>query len=177
MIGKTKFGKALCDLAASVNLIPFLIFKKLGLGEIKATNVTLQLADHSVKYPHGIIEDVLVKVDKLYFSVDFVVQEMEEDVEIPLILGRPFLVTSRAWIDVHEGKLTLWVGDEKAMFNVLKATKTQPAIDFCFKVDVVKSLEVEGGQIRSPKESPNKNIVHVTMEAIGKIDDTKNPPK
>ncbi|KAL5754189.1 hypothetical protein ACOSP7_022409 [Xanthoceras sorbifolium] len=86
-IGKSDFGKALCDLGASINLMPHSVFRKLGLGEVKATNVTLQLADRLVKYPHGIIEDVLVKVDKFYFPVDFIILQMEEDVEVPLILG------------------------------------------------------------------------------------------
>ncbi|KAL5548145.1 hypothetical protein UlMin_003376 [Ulmus minor] len=69
--------------------------KKLGLGEVKPTTVTLQLADRSIKHPRGIIEDVLVKVDKFIFPADFIVLDMEEDREVPLILGRPFLATGR----------------------------------------------------------------------------------
>ncbi|KAL5785369.1 hypothetical protein ACOSQ2_007761 [Xanthoceras sorbifolium] len=137
-IGNTKFGKSLCDLGASINLMPFSVFKKLGLGEVKSTNV----ADRSVKYPHGIVEDVLVKVDKLYFLVDFVVLEMEEDVEIPLILGRPFLATSRALIDVHKRKLTLRVGDDEAIFNVFKARKIHTPANICFMVDLSNPTEV-----------------------------------
>ncbi|XP_022863452.1 uncharacterized protein LOC111383569 [Olea europaea var. sylvestris] len=99
-IGSSSFEKALCDLGASINLIPLSVFKKLGLGEVKPTTVTLQLADRSLTYPQGIIEDVLVNVDKFNFPADFVVLDMEEDQEIPLILGRPFLATGRALIDV-----------------------------------------------------------------------------
>ena len=84
-------GKALCDLGASINLMPLSIFRKLGLKEVQPTNVTLQLADRSIKYPYGVIEDVLVKVDKFYFPVDFIILDIDEDTEIPLILGRPFL--------------------------------------------------------------------------------------
>ena len=99
-IGNAIFEKALCDLGASINLMPLSIFRRLGLGEARPTTVTLQLADRSLKHPRGIIEDVLVKVDKFIFPADFIVLDMEEDKEIPIILGRPFLATGRAMIDV-----------------------------------------------------------------------------
>lgn len=83
----------LCDFGANINLIPFSSFKKLGLGEVKSTNVHLQLVDKSITYPRGLIEDVLIKVEKFIFLVDFIVLDMEEDEEKPLILGRPFLAT------------------------------------------------------------------------------------
>ena len=76
------------------------------------------MADQSLTYPRGVIEDVLVKVDKFIFLVDFAVLEMEEDRKIPLILGRPFLATGRALIDVHSGNLTLQVNDEEVQFNI-----------------------------------------------------------
>ncbi|XP_022871918.1 uncharacterized protein LOC111391016 [Olea europaea var. sylvestris] len=106
-IGGITFDRALCDLGASINLMPISVFKKLGLGKVNPTTLTLQLADRSITYPRGIIEYVLVKVDKFIFSVNFVVLDMEEDEKVPLILGRPFLATGRALIDVQEGKLTL----------------------------------------------------------------------
>jgi len=118
IIGNCEFNKPLCDLGASINLMPYSLFKKLGLGEIKHTSVSLQLAYKSTKHPIGIIEDVLVKVDKFIFLVDFIVLEMEEDREIPLILGRPFLATGRALIDLEQGKLTLRIGSEEVNFNV-----------------------------------------------------------
>ena len=94
------FEKALCDLGASINLMPLSIFRRLGLGEARPTTVTLQLANRSLKHPRGVIEDVLVKVDKFIFSTDFIVLDMEEDKEIPIILGRPFLGTGRVVINV-----------------------------------------------------------------------------
>ncbi|XP_073126150.1 uncharacterized protein [Henckelia pumila] len=100
-----QFQKALCDLGASINLMPYSVFRKLNLGEPKSTRMSLQLADRSIKYPRGIIEDVLVKVDKFIFLVDFVVLDMEEDLDMPLILGRPFLETGKALIDVQKGDL------------------------------------------------------------------------
>ena len=100
-IGNCHFDKVLCDLGASINLMPLSIMQKLGLEEPKPTNVSLQLANRSITYPRGIVEDVLVKVDKFIFPVDFIVLDMEEDHEVPLILGRPFLATGRAMIDVQ----------------------------------------------------------------------------
>ena len=89
-----------CDLGASINLMPWPIFKKLKLGEPRLTIVTLQLADRSLTHPRGIIEDVLVKVDKFIFPPDFIILDMQEDSEVPIILGRPFLATGKAMIDV-----------------------------------------------------------------------------
>ena len=103
------FKRALCEFGASINLMPLSIFKQLGLGEARPTTVTLQLVDRSLKHPRGVIEDVLVKVDKFIFPADFIVLNMEEDKEIPIILGRPFLETGRVMIDVQKGELKLRV--------------------------------------------------------------------
>jgi hypothetical protein len=91
MIGESQINRALLDLGASVNLLPYSVYLKLGLGELRPTTVTLQLADRSLKRPRGILEDVLIKVDKFYFPVDFIVIDTEpvHDVvnQIPVILG------------------------------------------------------------------------------------------
>ena len=100
-IGRYTFNKVLCDLGASINLMPYCVMQKLGLDETKPTNVSLQLVDRSITYPKGILEDVLVKVDKFIFPIDFIILDMEKDREVPLILGRPFLATGRALIDVQ----------------------------------------------------------------------------
>ncbi|XP_075479313.1 uncharacterized protein LOC142520196 [Primulina tabacum] len=131
---------ALCDLGASINLMPLSVLRKLGLGEPKPTRMSLQLADRSVKYPRGLIEDVLVKVDKFIFPVDFVVLDMEEDIEMPLILGRPFLATGKALIDVQEGKLRLRVGEEEITFDVFNAFKHTLHSDNCYRIDAVDAL-------------------------------------
>ncbi|XP_057811294.1 uncharacterized protein LOC131025517 [Salvia miltiorrhiza] len=107
IIGGQQFGKALCDLGASINLMPLSIFQQLAIGEMKPTSIALQMADRSVTYPRGIVEDVLVKVNEFIFPADFVVLDFEEDKTISLILGRPFLATGRALIDVANGELTL----------------------------------------------------------------------
>ena len=95
-------GGALCDLGASINLMPLFVFKQLGVGECRPTTVTLQLADRSHAYPEGKIEDVLVKVDKFIFLMDFIVLDFEADKEVPIILGRPFLPTGKTLIDVQK---------------------------------------------------------------------------
>ncbi|XP_075499257.1 uncharacterized protein LOC142537643 [Primulina tabacum] len=102
-IGGSKCSRALCDLGASINLMPFSIYGELELGEVKPNTITLQLADRSLTYPRGVVEDVLVKVDKFIFPADFVILDMKEDHDAPLIFGRPFLATGRALIDVYKG--------------------------------------------------------------------------
>ncbi|KAM1543952.1 hypothetical protein ACFX1Z_013560 [Malus domestica] len=92
-------------------------------GELKPTSVSLQLADRSVTYPLGILEDVIIKVDKFYLPADFIVLDMEEDKEVPLILGRPFMATARTLIDVEAGTLTLRVQGESVVFKLFEAVK------------------------------------------------------
>ena len=139
-IGTAIFERALCDLGASINLIPLSIFKRLGLGEARPTTVTLQLADRSLKHPRGVIEDVLVKVDKFIFPTDFIVLDMEEDKEIPIILGRPFLATGRAMIDVQRGELKLRVQEDEVKFNVFEAVRHPAESDTCFMAEIVEAI-------------------------------------
>ncbi|XP_049386509.1 uncharacterized protein LOC125850700 [Solanum stenotomum] len=100
-IGSIKFAKALCDLGASINLIPLAIYKQLGLGVPKPTTMRLMMADRSVKQLVGILCDVLVKVGIFIFPIDFVILDCEVDFEVSIILGRPFIATSRALVDVE----------------------------------------------------------------------------
>ncbi|XP_062075362.1 uncharacterized protein LOC133779414 [Humulus lupulus] len=115
-IGDTYCGMALCDLGASINLMPMSVFKQLAIGEVRPTTVTLQLPDRSLSHPNGRIEDVLVRVDKFIFPVDFIVLDYEADREVPIILGRPFLAIGRTLIDVQKGEITMRVQDEKGDF-------------------------------------------------------------
>ncbi|KAJ9536230.1 hypothetical protein OSB04_un000596 [Centaurea solstitialis] len=135
-IGGKEVGHALCDLGASINLMPLSIFKKLGFGEARPTTVTLQLADRSIAYPKGKIEDVLVKVDKFIFPADFVILDYEADRETPIILGRPFLATGRTLIDVQKGELTMRVHDQEVTFNVFKSLKYVDT-EHCMAVSLV----------------------------------------
>ncbi|XP_022014587.1 uncharacterized protein LOC110914075 [Helianthus annuus] len=110
--------RALADLGTSINLMPFSLYKKLDLGELAPTRMTLSLADRSVKYPRGIVENLLVKVDKFLFPADFVILDMEADERVPIILGRPFLRTAKTLIDIYDGKITLKVGEERVTFEI-----------------------------------------------------------
>ena len=111
IIGNQKVDQALLNLGASVHLLPFNVYQQLGLGELKPTRVTLQLADRLVKVPRGIVEDVLVQVDKFYFLIDFIVLDTQPhhgpQPLVPVILGRPFLATSNAIINCRNGVLKL----------------------------------------------------------------------
>jgi len=113
------------------------MLKKIGDVEVRPTRMTLQLADRSIKYPHGIVEDLLVKVDKFLFPIDFVVMDIEEDVVVPLILGRPFMKTAKLIIDVDKGRLKVCDQDEEVSFNVFEATKYSNDQKECFRVDVI----------------------------------------
>lgn len=113
MIGDHHIKQA--DLGASVNLVPYSVYLQLGLGELKPTLVTLQLADRSVKITRGIIEDVLIHVEKFYFPVDFIVLDSQpvhnSNNQIPVILGRPFLATSNALINCRNDVMKISFGN------------------------------------------------------------------
>ncbi|GKC17837.1 retrovirus-related pol polyprotein from transposon TNT 1-94 [Tanacetum coccineum] len=119
-INNVCFDNALADLGASVSVMPLSTYLNLGLGELAHTKLTVELADRTVKYPKGIAENVLVGIGKFVFPVDFIILDMPEDVKVPLILGRPFLSTAHAKIDVFKRKITLRVGDEKIIFKSMK---------------------------------------------------------
>ncbi|XP_076889029.1 uncharacterized protein LOC143539662 [Bidens hawaiensis] len=120
LIGSLSVSNALADLGASINLMPYSVFAKLDLGEPKPTRISIQLVDHSVKYPRGIVENMLVKIDKFVFPVDFVILDMDEDENVPLILGRPILATARALIDVYTGRLTFRCQDRPSSETLAK---------------------------------------------------------
>ncbi|KAG9442239.1 hypothetical protein H6P81_018093 [Aristolochia fimbriata] len=137
--GNFKFNKVLCDLGASINLMPLSICRILNLRELKETNIMLQFADRSTKKPNGLIEDVLVRIGKFIYPCDFVVLDMEVDWELPLILGRPFLATVAALIDVKQGKLTLRLNDEEIVFDIKQAIKnpSNSCDDTFYFIDVI----------------------------------------
>ena len=134
-IGALFVDNALLDLGASVNIIPLAMLKKIGDLEIKPTKMTLKLADQVTKYPYGMVEDVLVKVDKFTFPVDFVVMDMKEDEEVPLILGRPFMKTARIIVDVDKGELQVRTQDEEVTLNLFNGLKNFNAGEECVQKD------------------------------------------
>nr|GEV15201.1 hypothetical protein [Tanacetum cinerariifolium] len=114
---------ALADLDASINLIPLSIWKKLSLSKLTPTRMILELADRSITHPKGVAEDVFVKVEKFHFPTNFVVVDFKADPRVPLILGRSFLRTGRALIDVYGKEITLRVNDEAVTFNLNQTTR------------------------------------------------------
>ena len=132
-IGGTCIDKALLDLGASVNLLPYSVYKQLGLGELKPTNITLSFADRSVKIPKGIVEDVLVKVDKFYYLVDFVVLDTEPIASgpnhVPIILGRPFLATSNAIINCRNGVIQLTFENMTLELNIFHLSNKHKLVE------------------------------------------------
>ncbi|GJR08882.1 ribonuclease H-like domain-containing protein [Tanacetum coccineum] len=130
------FDKALVDLGASVSVMPFSTYTNLGLGILSHTRLTIELADRTIKQPRGIAENVLVRIGKFIFPIDFIILDIPEDDDVPLILGRPFLSTAHSKIDVFKRKITLRVREEKLVFKSIK-----PATSIIKRVFVIKSLD------------------------------------
>lgn len=129
----------LCDLRVSIkNLMSLSMMRKLNCGKPNPIQMTLILVDNSITYPYRVLEDVLVRVDDLLFPTGFVILDMLEDFETPLILGRPFLATGKPLIDVKLGELTLSFNKEKFVFNVFEALKHQKEHPKCYQVNIIK---------------------------------------
>nr|GFA94997.1 reverse transcriptase domain-containing protein [Tanacetum cinerariifolium] len=120
---------ALADLGASINLMPLFIWKKLSLPELTPTQMTLELADRSITRPKGVSKDIFVKVRKFHFPTYFVVVDFKADPRVPLILGRSFLRTGRALIDVYGEEITLRVNDESVTFNLNQTMRYSSTYD------------------------------------------------
>ncbi|XP_056859558.1 uncharacterized protein LOC130508222 [Raphanus sativus] len=127
-IGPLMFERCLCDLGASVSLMPLSVAKKLGFSHYKKCKLSLVLADRSVKFPIGILEDLPVMVGNCEIPTDFVVLEMDEEARDPLILGRPFLATAGAIINVKEGKIDLHLGKEHILHFDINEIMKRPTI-------------------------------------------------
>ncbi|KAG4921805.1 hypothetical protein JHK86_050618 [Glycine max] len=117
-IGSVSVGKTFIDLGTGINLMSLSMYRRIGNQKIEPTRMTLQLADHSITRSFGVVEDILVKVHQLIFLVDFVIMDIEEDAEIRLILGWPFMVTAKCVVDMGKGNLEMSVEDQKATFNL-----------------------------------------------------------
>ena len=140
---KSNFDRSLYDLEASINLMSLLVFKRLGLCKFKPSTICLQLVDRSLTYPWGVVEDVLVKVRKVILPVDFVVLDIKEDSDVPFILGRPFLATGGALIDMQNGGLTFHVNKEEMKFSINLPTQSQEERVACNRVESVEKSIVK----------------------------------
>ncbi|GJR54238.1 putative reverse transcriptase, RNA-dependent DNA polymerase [Tanacetum coccineum] len=130
-------SNALADLGASISVIPYSLFKRLGLGSLKPIKMTIKIGDRSMQYPKGIKENVIVKISNFVFHVDFVVLDIMEDENVPIILGRPMLTTAHAKIYVYGKKISLGVGNDQVVFNI--NNKESPA--FISPIFVINELD------------------------------------
>lgn len=143
-IGNTRFEKAMTDLGASINVMPYSIYASLKLGRLNKNSVVIQLADRSIAYPKGVVEDVLVQINDLVFPADFYVLDMENgDQTAPILLGRPFIKTSKTKVDVHSGTPTMKFNGEIVKFNIYDAMKYPGDDNLVYSIDVIDSLAQE----------------------------------
>ncbi|GJU89281.1 hypothetical protein Tco_1301704 [Tanacetum coccineum] len=189
-INNVCFEKALADIGASINVMPLSTYLNLGLGEFTHTKLIVELADRTVKHPKGIAENVLVGISKFVFPIDFIVLDMPEDVNVSLFLGRPFLSTAHAKVDVFKIKITLRVGDENIIFKSVKPAIVEdmgPYLDEgmgdvivgepFYKASCMEARRLDGIiTIRDGNDSvtyqmvrPNPRFKHLTNEKYNKI--------
>ncbi|KAK2354353.1 hypothetical protein QL285_091885 [Trifolium repens] len=150
-IGNLHVGRALCDLGASINLMPLSLMKRIPGAVAKPTKMQLTLADRSITHPYGILQDVLVRCAEFVFPADFVILDMEECVDTSVLLGRPFLATGRALIDVEMGDLMLRLNDESVNFKVFEGMepyeKKKPK---CFQVEASEKVVKDSSSDEAP---------------------------
>ncbi|RDY00007.1 hypothetical protein CR513_16862, partial [Mucuna pruriens] len=149
-IGNCTFADAMLDLGASINVMPTSIYKSLSFGDLEPIGMTIQLENRSVVQPLGILKDVVVQVNELIFRANFYVLDMEDETskkESTLILGQPFLMTSRTKIDVHVGTLSMEFGDNLVQFNFFEAMKHPTEDHSLFGIDLIDELVGENLQL------------------------------
>nr|GEV09468.1 hypothetical protein [Tanacetum cinerariifolium] len=112
------FNNALVDLGASISIMPLSMYKRLGIGKLEPINMMIEMADNTKCTPNGLVENLLVKINKLIFPVDFVILNIVEDIKIPIILGRTLLATTHAKVDIFRKLISLEVGNEKVIFKI-----------------------------------------------------------
>ncbi|GKE43026.1 hypothetical protein Tco_1470310, partial [Tanacetum coccineum] len=117
-IERLDFNNALANLGASISIMPFSMFKRLGIGKLEPINMVIEMADDTKCIPKGIVKNLLIKIDKFSLPVDFVILDMIEDFRMPVILGRPLLATAHAKVDIFRKTISLEVGNEKVIFKM-----------------------------------------------------------
>ncbi|CAH9105229.1 unnamed protein product [Cuscuta epithymum] len=159
-IGNKRFERAMCDLGASINVMPYSVYTALNIGPLIETGVIIQLADRSNVYPEGLVEDVLVQVGDLVFPADFFVLKMEDNeldlTPIPLLLGRPFLRTARTQIDVFKGILTMEFDGNVVRFDIFEAMRYPNDVHAVFSID---ALDVISEQVMEFEATDSLSLV------------------
>ncbi|XP_075108961.1 uncharacterized protein LOC142180786 [Nicotiana tabacum] len=166
-IGTHDFVRALCDNGASINLMPLSIYKKEGLGMARPTSMRLQMADRSIKIPVGIVDDVLVKVEKFHLPADFVILDCAVDKEIPIILGRPFLATGRALMDSERNEIKFYANDEEVTFQASKGTKLPHEYESISVIDVVDEVE-DAVEMKMDEQCLGEALIAILVNFNGK---------
>ena len=167
-IGDKSFDGALMDMCTSINIMPLATFRKLAIGNLQPTSISVQLADETFRMPVGIVEDVLVRVDKFILPADFVILDMDEDPKmengLPIILGRPFMAIAGAKINVQKGTVKLKVLGEKVKLQVLQPTFPLNVINEVFSFDLVKGNQAKSERIFGPLNPPKPQVeVHPSI--------------
>ncbi|GJT60803.1 hypothetical protein Tco_1004336 [Tanacetum coccineum] len=133
-IGKLDFNNALADLGASISVMPLSMYKPLGIGKLEPINMVIEMADNTKCTPKGIVENLLIKIDKFIFLVDFVILDMVEELRIPIILGRPLLATAHAKVDIFRKSISLEFGSERVILKIRSSFTTTFKSNFqCYK--------------------------------------------
>ena len=119
----------------------YFIYEKIDVGDLNLTTMCLSMVDKYIKYPLGDLENIPTKVGKFIIPVNFVVMDIKEDLEIPILLGRPFLVTTEVVIDMKNGKIKVEVNNEYIIFDVYKMIKTSPPIEVCERIHSIDIID------------------------------------
>nr|GEU80214.1 hypothetical protein [Tanacetum cinerariifolium] len=178
-VGDLHINNTLADLGANISLMPYVMYEKLGPGEPKPTRMSLELADRSIQYPRGIVENVLIKVNKFVVPIDFVILDMHEDSRILIILGRRFLATAQAMIDVFNKKTTLRVGDDEMIFDMEQSMKRPPSEDEkCYSKDELDDNIHERTQELLEKDQLDSFLLRYQERGVNQMDlDICSPAK
>ncbi|XP_050883473.1 uncharacterized protein LOC127086721 [Lathyrus oleraceus] len=165
-IENKNFKKVLINSGASVSLMSMSIYQKLGIGKVSNTGTNLKFADPCIKHAYGIVEDILVTIEEFSFPVDFVIMDMPENKETPIILGRPFLLTSQCNINVEKCILTIKAYDDKITLDVLENRKHEGEKGNHYQVGMIKTCVKISSQ-RPPQEKVSRKTSQMVSSPLG----------
>ncbi|KAG8473435.1 hypothetical protein CXB51_035626 [Gossypium anomalum] len=173
-IGNVGIKKAMCDLEASINVMPYSVYKLINAGPLKETGVIIQLADRSVVYPEWLLEDIIVKVNELVFPANFYIINMEDDNSTnssDILLGRPFLSTASAKIDVRSGTLTMEFDGEIVKFNVYGAMGHPNSLLNISSIDILDCLTQSYSEYHDFDELKTVLYRNINMDALHHLEE------
>ncbi|XP_040947300.1 uncharacterized protein [Gossypium hirsutum] len=173
-IGNVGIKKAMRDLGASINVMSYPIYKLINTGPLKKIGVIIQLADRSVIYPEGLLEDVLVKVNELVFPADFYIINMEDDNSTnssDILLGRQFLSTASAKIDVQSGTLTMEFDGEIMKFNVYEAMSHPNSLSNISSINSIDCLTQNYSEYHEFDELETVLYRSIDMDVLSRLEE------